>query len=330
MADTPTDEYGLRQQGLGDNTNTWGDDKLNEVIRGIAQIAGSIKSIALTGDYTITSTNYVTTADNKNAGHLFTGSLAAAATITYPSTQTKWLIHNTSNAALTAKCSGGTGVVIPNGMMAWVYCDGTDIKAVGQLINGATQINGVLTVAGLISGVTAGVLGTDATNLTQVNALIAAGAIPGAPGTVKVDAAATAGYLGTVLTASGGVTLTDNGDTMDIGVTIPPVSVTWEEALAGKLTGTLTTGTTAMTANSRYRISSTATGTLPTLTDGQAVIVEFTVGSGVTGTVGRNSQTIDGASADDTYTGDGSNGPIVMYSFVSAGVVTSTLIGSMP
>jgi len=221
MADTPTDEYGLRQQGLGDNTNTWGDDKLNEVIRAIAQIAGSIKSIALTGDYTITSTNYVTTADNKNAGHLFTGALSAAVTVTYPATQTKWLIHNTSNAALTAKCSGGSGVTIPDDMMAWVYCDGTDIKAVGQLINGATQINGALTVAGLISGVTAAVSGTDATNLTQVNALIAAGAIPGATGTVKVDAAATAGYLGTVLTGSGDVTLTDNGDTLDIGVTVP-------------------------------------------------------------------------------------------------------------
>jgi hypothetical protein len=96
------------------------------------------------------------------------------------------------------------------------------------------------------------------------------------------------------------------------------------------LTGTLSSGTTAMTANRRYRISGAATGTLPTLTDGQAVIVEFTVGSGIVGTVGRNSQTIDGASTDDTYTGDGSNGPIVLYSFASAGVVTSTLIGSTP
>ena len=102
------------------------------------------------------------------------------------------------------------------------------------------------------------------------------------------------------------------------------------KALAGKLTGTLSSGTTAMTANRRYRISAAATGTLPTFSAGQGLIIEFTVGDTVVGTVGRNSQTIDGAAADDTYTGDGSTGPIILYSYVSSGVVTSTLIGATP
>lgn len=369
MADTPTDQYGFRQQSLGSNTNTWGDDKLNQVIRGIAQSIGSVKSIALTGDYTITSTNYVTAADNKNGGHLFTGSLSSAVVVTYPSSKAKYLIHNTCGASLTAKCSGATGVVIPNNMMAWVYCNGTDILSYGSLINGASQVNGKLTISGVLAGVSAGVLGTDGVNLTQVEALIAAGGIPGAPGTVKVDASATANYLGVVLTASGAVSLTDNGNTLNISApadsnkvgvdaaAVPnylgtvltasgAVSLTdngntlnisaaaadtnWEEALAGKLTGTISSGTTAMTANRRYRISAAATGTLPSFSAGQGLIVEFTVGDTVVATVGRNSQTIDGAAANDTYTGDGSTGPIILYSFVSSGVVTSTLIGATP
>ena len=105
-----------------------------------------------------------------------------------------------------------------------------------------------------------------------------------------------------------------------------------EEVLArdGKITATLSSSTTAMTANRRYRISGTATGTLPTFTAGQWCIVEFTVGSGVTGTVGRNSQTIDGVAGDDTYTGTGgTTGPVWRYYCDSAGVVVTKLIESV-
>lgn len=32
MTDTATSRYGARQQSQGSNTNTWGDDKLNEAL----------------------------------------------------------------------------------------------------------------------------------------------------------------------------------------------------------------------------------------------------------------------------------------------------------
>lgn len=103
-----------------------------------------------------------------------------------------------------------------------------------------------------------------------------------------------------------------------------------QAAMAGKITATLSSGTTAMTPRRRYRISSTATGTLPVMASGDFVIVEFTVGGGITGTVGRNSQTIDGAAADDTYTGDGLPGPVIRYDYASAGVVTSRILEGTP
>lgn len=102
-------------------------------------------------------------------------------------------------------------------------------------------------------------------------------------------------------------------------------------ALAGKLTGTLNTGTAAMTANRRYRIDGTATYTMPTYTAGQWNIVEFQLGSGETATIGRNSQTIDGDASDDTASGDAADAnAIILYTCTGAGAVTSTLIGSTP
>ena len=100
------------------------------------------------------------------------------------------------------------------------------------------------------------------------------------------------------------------------------------DAANGKIDQTITTGTVAMNANRRSRITG-GTGTLPTLTaENFFAIVELAPADGVTATVGRNSQTLDGEATDDTYTGDGGPGPVIRYTFVSAGVVRSQLIGS--
>lgn len=103
-----------------------------------------------------------------------------------------------------------------------------------------------------------------------------------------------------------------------------------QAALAGKITATLSSGTTAMTARRRYRISAAATGTLPALAAGDFVIVEFTVAQGVTATVARNGQTIDGAAANDTYTGTGVQGPVVRYDYATTGAATSRLMEGIP
>lgn len=109
-----------------------------------------------------------------------------------------------------------------------------------------------------------------------------------------------------------------------------PSIATVEEfmAFSGKITATLTSGTTAMTDKRRTRITG-GTGTLPAFSSGSFVIAELRPANGVTVTVGRNSQTIDGTAADDTYTGDGGPGILVLYKYVSAGVITSEIIGSV-
>lgn len=187
MVDSPTTNYGLREQQRGTNTNTWGDTKLNEVIEDIDQILGTIKPIAITGNYSITSTNYVTTADNKNRGFKFTGALTANATITLPTTKNVWKIVNatTGGFSLLCKTAAGATVTVPASSIADVYTDAVDA------LNGAVNYIGAR-----LQGVTAGTATTDAVNKTQMETAIATAGLPATAGTVLNSSTdTTAGYL---------------------------------------------------------------------------------------------------------------------------------------
>lgn len=97
-------------------------------------------------------------------------------------------------------------------------------------------------------------------------------------------------------------------------------------ALAGLRTD-VASGTTNMTANNRYRATGACTLNLPVFTANQFVIVEFGQASGSLVTVGRNTQTIDGTSADDTCS---TFGYVVVYYCNSAGAVVTKLLELLP
>jgi hypothetical protein len=199
MVDTPTTNYGLRTQELGSNIATWGDPNLNEVENCIDQILGKIKDIAITGDYTITSTNYVTTADNKNRGWRFTGTLTALATITVPATHTSFVVVNdtTGGFSLTVKTSAGTGITVPNGRTAWLRCNATNVLNAFPTHMGTT-----------FSPSLAG----DPANVSYVQTAIATASLPATAGTVLVSGAdTTAGYISAKLVAGTDITLTASG-----------------------------------------------------------------------------------------------------------------------
>ena len=61
MTTTPTDYGGYPPQELGDNLNSWGVNStagLNNAINLMSYKLHSVLSIAMTGDVTLTSTNY--------------------------------------------------------------------------------------------------------------------------------------------------------------------------------------------------------------------------------------------------------------------------------
>lgn len=217
MVDTPTLRNRFRKQELGTNTNTWGDDKLNEVFDAIDQAIDGVEAIALAGDTVLSTSNYTTTDQSLNRVLKFTGTLSDPAVVTLPSVQHWYLIVNSAGAGVTVKTAAGAGVETPNGATALVYCDGADVlNGAPTVVGGDTHIAGALSVTGKISGVVAGTAATDAVNKTQMETAIAVAGTPGSPGTVKVDASAASVYLGTALTAGTGIGITDNGDSLEI------------------------------------------------------------------------------------------------------------------
>ena len=140
---------------------------------------------------------------------------------------------------------------------------------------------------------------------------------------VKASATdATPGTLTDKLAAGPGVRFTNSGAASEVITIDTP-------AAAGVLAGTISSGSTQMTANGLFRITG-GTGILPTLSATSTFVkVQMKPASGTTVTMGRNSQTIDGVAADDTYVGDGGPGIEMQYDYVSAGAVRSKLLGAV-
>lgn len=115
---------------------------------GGAAIVGGTLFKALSGSVTLS-----TSESNDNRVFVFTGALAADATVTFdPAFQgLATIINNTTGGfGVIVKLAAGTGVTIANGSTALVYCDGTNFSfAVGILSTSTgSSVNGTLSVSG--------------------------------------------------------------------------------------------------------------------------------------------------------------------------------------
>lgn len=119
---------GLEKQAAGENTNTWGANKLNDMIQRVDYLVGGYTAVAITGDYSLTSSNSSTAvADNtaRQAQLKFTGTLAANATITVPPVGMHWSIWNATNKNLVISTGAGNTITIDAGDKTLVWCDGS-------------------------------------------------------------------------------------------------------------------------------------------------------------------------------------------------------------
>ena len=141
MPSTPTDRLRLEQQGLGENVNTWGDDRLNRVIRMIDQgVAGVlIKDVSGASDVTLTSINYEPD-EARNALLAFTGTLTGNINVIVPNAEKIYFVHNktTGPYTLTVKTPSGTGQLIAQPYGDMLYCDGVNVY--GLDIDGAVRL----------------------------------------------------------------------------------------------------------------------------------------------------------------------------------------------
>lgn len=125
MVSTPTTRLRLNKQATGDNVNTWGTTLNNQAFDLLDEAVAGVETIALTGNHTLVSTNYVSD-EARNLVLRFTGSLGSGATITLPAIEKAYFVLNDAGQTLTFSAGGVTGSV-ENGRRKWIASDGTDV-----------------------------------------------------------------------------------------------------------------------------------------------------------------------------------------------------------
>lgn len=203
MPSTYTDNLRLEKQADGENENTWGQIA-NRVFDLIEQAIAGIQSVVLaSSDVTLTATNGQLD-QARNMILNCTGTLSTNVNVIVPAKAKVYVVLNDTSGAytVTVKTAAGTGVVVPQGTMQVVMCDGTDchLTTVSEALNTAS-LGGVVaaTYARKDQGLPTDQIFTKAQG-TQRSALAIAG------GNVAVDASLSNSFK---LTLTGNATLSN-------------------------------------------------------------------------------------------------------------------------
>ena len=250
MADSTSTRLLLRLMATGEQNNLWGG-YTNTSLQTIGRAAKGYQSIALTGDKTITHTNYSASNEGVVAFIKFTGTLSSAASVTFPSTETVFDIWNAAGQAVTVKTSSGSGVAIPNGTRIRLACDGSDfVNTSSSNIPSATTIAGQVTVSGQVKGLSSGTDSTDALTKAQIEAAIAAASVSGSNLVLNSATDTTPSYLNTKLLVGTGLSKTTNSaganETLTLASTVTldgKAKVSSNDSTPGFLNGKLVGGT---------------------------------------------------------------------------------------
>jgi hypothetical protein len=117
-------------QFTGENINLWGDKLDSTFSRVDDSIAGYVAlTIAASGNYTLSSTNSNTSADEARMAHLeLTGSPSANFSVIIPAVaKNYWIKNATAKVATITTGSGGTATIEAGDKLP-VWCDGTNVN----------------------------------------------------------------------------------------------------------------------------------------------------------------------------------------------------------
>lgn len=158
----------LELQATGENLSTWGE-RLNDVIELIEQGLCGVITKSLTGNVTLTSTNYASD-EARNMVIKFTdGGLSGVPTVTVPAVDKIYIIHNAGSTYNISISCGGTAATVRPGMRTIVYCDATDCFAIDPTLDQIKTAAASLAMGSQkITGLAAGTADTDAVNKLQV------------------------------------------------------------------------------------------------------------------------------------------------------------------
>ena len=135
MASSASDLLKFEKQTTGENSGTWGT-KANTAMSRLEEAIAGMTTITVTGsNYTLDDTQYSENSSTTSESHLHiiktSGTLTGNRDVIVPARTKTYLIWNTNGGAytLTVKTASGSGVIIPQGGVQYVYCDGTNVEA---------------------------------------------------------------------------------------------------------------------------------------------------------------------------------------------------------
>lgn len=136
MASTYSTNLGIELIGTGEQSGTWGTTTNANLGTLLEQsIAGyATQAVTDSGVATVLTIANGASSTGRNAVISLTGALTAARVVEVPAKTKVFVFSNdtTGGFAVTVKVTGQTGVSIPAGSDAFVYCNGTDVVQIAQ------------------------------------------------------------------------------------------------------------------------------------------------------------------------------------------------------
>lgn len=133
MASTYTDRLRLELMATGEKTGVWGDiaslnfgTLMEEAIAGLASVTHDDSA-----NYTLTTSNGATDEARQMILEIG-GTLTDNRNVVCPTQEKVYILYNNTSGgfSVTIKTSGGSGIAVPSGDRAVVYCDGTNVVSV--------------------------------------------------------------------------------------------------------------------------------------------------------------------------------------------------------
>jgi len=220
MASTFSPSLRIELIGDGDQSGIWGQTTNNNLGALIEQAIAGVVTISMSdANYTMTNFNGVSD-ESRNQVLVLTGALTATRNLIAPLVEKTYLVRNTTTGSQSVQIIGssGLGVIIPNGIAAYVYCDGTNFYNALSGSVGNFTVNGNLGVTGTTSL-------TGATTLASTLAVTGTTTFTGipsgptaAPGTNTTQLATTAFTAAAITAATGslGTMSTQNANNVNI------------------------------------------------------------------------------------------------------------------
>lgn len=150
MASTYSNSLKLTLIGDGDQSGIWGQTTNNNFGTLVEQAITGVTSIVMSdANYTLTNFNGVSN-EARNAVLVVSGANSAVRDVIPPVVKKLYTVVNNTTGGYAIRIIGatGTGVNIPNGATALVYCDGTNF------VSGLSGTSGNFTVNGTLNATT--------------------------------------------------------------------------------------------------------------------------------------------------------------------------------